>query len=68
MLFHLKAKRVCFTALISQIKSVTIHATNIALAWRGEINKDTGEGRGMAAQSCRVRKRGIKWPNSSFFP
>lgn len=33
-----------FTALISQVKSVTVHAADIVLAWRGEINKDK-EGR-----------------------
>lgn len=42
-----------FTALISQVKSVTVHATDM-LAWRREINKDKGEGRGC----CRGRDRG----------
>lgn len=32
--------------IISQVKSVTVHATKVMLAWRGEINKDGGEGIG----------------------
>lgn len=58
MLFLIKSKQSLkvvffffFTALISQVKSVTVHATNVVLAWRGEINKDKREGRGPTGTS-----------------